>query len=409
MSGTREMVDRAWLTDVGSGERYPLGMLLRSPTGGELSVTVDLPAAAQRFAEEWQRSGSLWERFGAVLPPFDKKHVVSLGEGGTPLVRSEQLAARLGLKNLFFKLESCNPTGSFKDRQMSVALSMGRLWGHSRYATVSSGNVGNALAAYCAKAGYEAFVWVASDTAEGKRRQISVYGSQLFLVPPPVEGQVRAYWQLYADLQAFCLERGIVPMISARPVNPFMVEGTKTISFEIAAALGGAPDAVFCAVGGGGLLGGIHKGFTELIGLGQATRMPTIHGGQRIDRHFAPIDRLSDKHYLEGDYYLPLDGAWAWASIQASGGTLSKLGGDQIAEAQAWLARFEGIFAEPQGAYAAAALMGAARVGALDPQATIVCIITGIGLKDMSAAKRFAEFVPQRPPITVMGLADAGL
>ncbi|HTN97630.1 MAG TPA: pyridoxal-phosphate dependent enzyme, partial [Nordella sp.] len=271
----------------------------------------------------------------------------------------------------------------------------------------SSGNVGNALSAYCAKAGHDAFIWVSSDTAESKRQQISVYGATLFLVPPPVKGQVRNYWRIFTELQAFCEARAMVPMISARPVNPFMVEGTKTISFEIAATLGAVPDDVFCCVGGGGLLGGMSKGFNELIGLGQSARRPRLHGAQRSDRHYAPIDRIADDHYVNGDYFLPLDGEWAWSAIQESGGTLASLNGDEIAEAQSWLAHLEGIFAEPQGAYAAAGLMRAARDGALDPEATIVCIITGVGLKDMGAARRFAEFVAQPEPKLVRGLADA--
>lgn len=402
------MTNKAWLTDIRTGEQYGLGPLFCSPRdGGELSVTFDLAAAADSFAAKWKNGGSIWDRFGAVLTPLDKSHLVSLGEGSTPLVRSDRLAARLGLNNLFFKLESCNPTGSFKDRQISVALSAGRSWGRTRYATVSSGNVGNALSAYCAKAGCEAFIWVASDTAKSKRQQIGVYGSRLFLVPPPTTGQVRAYWQLYADLQSFCLKHDMVPMISARPVNPFMVEGTKTISFEIAATLGSVPDELFCCVGGGGLLGGMSKGFSELIGLGQSGRMPRIHGAQRSDRHYAPIDRISEDRYAKGDYYLPLDGEWAWQSITASGGTLASLNGDEIAEAQSWLANLEGIFAEPQGAYAAAGLMRAARAGEIDPDALTVCVITGVGLKDMGAARRFAEFVPQQEPKAVRGLADA--
>lgn len=402
------MTNKAWLTNIRTGAQHELGPLFRCPEdGSELSVTFDLGAAADAFAASWKKAGSMWDRFGAVLAPLDKRHLVSLGEGSTPLLRSDRLAARLGLDNLFFKLESCNPTGSFKDRQISAALSTGRSWGRTRYATVSSGNVGNALSAYCAKAGCQAFIWVASDTAESKRRQISVYGAQLFLVPPPVAGQVRAYWQLYADLQAFCLQHDMVPMISARPVNPFMVDGSKTISFEIVAALGSVPDEVFCCVGGGGLLGGMSKGFSELIGLGQTDRLPRLHGAQRSDRHFAPIDRVSQAPYATGDYYLPLDGEWAWQSITASGGTLTSLNGDEIAEAQSWLANLEGIFAEPQGAYAAAALMRAAHAGELDPDAAIVCMITGIGLKDMGAARRFAEFVPQQEPKTVRGLADA--
>jgi threonine synthase len=399
-----------WLQCTACGARHAFAPVFACPIcDGELSVTFDLPTASARFAAEWQRPGGLWERFGSVLPPVPEVEVVSLGEGGTPLVRSQRLAERLGLENLWFKIESSNPTGSFKDRQMAVAISVGRSWGRTRYATVSSGNVGNALSAYGAKAGFETYVWVADDTAESKRLQIGVYGANLFLVPAPGEGTMGDYFRLYTGLRAFCAERGIVPMISARAVNPFMVEGTKTIAFETVAALGRVPGDVFCCVGGGGLLGGVHKGFAELIGLGRTQAMPRIHGGQRIDRRYAPIDRLDEEPYRSGDYYRPLDGRWAWESIRATGGTLAALDGDAITRAQAELAACEGIFAEPQGAYATAALMREAEAGRLDPSATIVCIVTGIGLKDMGAAARFGAFVPERPPVRVTGLDDAPL
>ena len=402
--------ETSWLTCTQCGARHELQpMFVCEICGGQLSVTFDLAAARGRFDEEWQRGGGMWDRFGSVLPPLKRDDIVSLGEGSTPLVRSERIARELGLKNLYFKIESSNPTGSFKDRQMSVAISMGRSWGRTRYATVSSGNVGNALSAYSAKAGFEAYVWVADDTAESKRLQISVYGAQLFLTPAPGEGTMKDYFKLYTGLQQFCIDRGIVPMISARPVNPFMVEGTKTISFEVTSTLGAVPDDIFCCVGGGGLLGGVHKGFDELMSLGKSQSMPRIHGGQRIDKRYAPIDRMTEEPYRSGDYYLPLDGEWAWKSIRTTNGSLHALDGVEITHAQAKLARQEGIFAEPQGAYAAAALIRAANDKMIDPDATVVCVITGIGLKDMGAAARFGEHVPDVPPIRVESLNDAPL
>jgi threonine synthase len=216
------------------------------------------------------------------------------------------------------------------------------------------------------------------------------------------------YFALYTGLSAFAAERGLVPMISARPVNPFMVEGSKTIAFDIAAALGGAPDEVFSAVGGGGCLGGVHKGFAELVGLGQATTVPRIHGGQRTDHGHAPIDRLGEPRWK--DSYRPLDGAWAWQSIQASGGVLHGVTQAEITRAQALLATEEGIFAEPQGAYAAAALIQAAEAGAIDARSRTACIVTGAGLKDMAAVERFAAAgIAPRPTIHVHGLADTPL
>ncbi|OJX47633.1 pyridoxal-phosphate dependent enzyme [Devosia sp. 66-22] len=403
------MTDKAWLQDVVTGERLPLGPTFISPAGNQLSVTFDLAAAAQGFGANWKRPGTMWERFGSVLTPFDQSQVVSMGEGNTPLVRSARIAERLGLRNLFFKLESSNPTGSFKDRQMTAAMSMGRLWGRTRYATISSGNVGNALSAYCSRHGYEAYVWVADDTAEGKRRQISVYGAHLFLFPAMQPGAVVPFLAMYRDFLAYCTDRNVVPMISARPMNPFMVEGTKTISFEIAATLGRAPDEVFTPVGGGGLAGGLHKGFKELIGLGQETRIPRINGVQRSDPHYAPIEAMDDPQYRQGNHFLPLDGKWAYESIMDSKGRVMSATAADIREAQAWLANLEGIFAEPAGAFGLAGLIAAGRNKQIDPDATVVCVITGMGLKDLASAEKFVEYFPQHPAKSVQGLGDAGL
>jgi len=401
----------AWLDCTVCGRRIECGPSFACPScGGELSLGFDLQACQPAFARAWTGPGGIWARFGAVLPPCPAEAVVTLGEGGTPLVRSERLAARLGLRRLWFKLEGCNPTGSFKDRQMAVAMSMGRAWGRTRYATVSSGNVGVALSAYCARAGFEAHVWAAEDTAVAKLRQITVYGAQLYLAPAPTAATMDAYFALYTGLQAFAAQRGLVPMISARPVNPYMVEGSKTIAFEVAAELGDVPDEVFCCVGGGGCLGGVHKGFAELVGLGQAATVPRINGGQRADHGHAPIDKLQQSPWRDGGYYLPLDGAWAWQSIQASNGRLYPVSVQDITRAQALLATEEGIFAEPQGAYAVAALLRAVEAGAVAAEAAVVCVVTGAGLKDMQAVERFADVgIAPRPPIRVQRLGDAPL
>jgi threonine synthase len=401
----------AWLTCTACGQRMACGPNFACPVcGGELALGFDLDACRAEFARNWTGSGGMWARFGAVLPPCPAGAVVTLGEGGTPLVRSDRLAARLGLKRRWFKVESCNPTGSFKDRQMAVAMSMGRAWGRRRYATVSSGNVGVALSAYCARAGFEALVWVAEDTAAAKLRQITVYGAQLYLVPAPTKAKMDAYFSLYTGLRDFATQRGLVPMISGRPVNPYMVEGSKTIAFEIAAELGDVPDEVFCCVGGGGCLGGVHKGFVELVGLGLAGTVPRIHGGQRADHGHAPIDRLDQSQWRDGGFYLPLDGAWAWQSIRASNGRLHHIDAGEITHAQALLATEEGIFAEPQGAYAIAALMQAAAAGGVAADAAVVCVVTGAGLKDMQAVERFADIgIAPRAPIRVQGLADTPL
>lgn len=395
---TEEAAMTETLRCVSCGRSYPGGLRYRCDAcGGELEVLYDYARAAGEFARTWTGHGSIWDRFRAALPAVRDEAIVTLGEGSTPLLRSRGLAARLGLDRLYLKLEYASPTGSFKDRQVSIAISKAADAGKTNFAAVSSGNVGVALSAYCARAGFDAEVWVSVDTAESKRLQISMYGAQVKLLPSTED--IGRYFAVYTRMQQYALQHGKVPMVSARPVNPYMVEGGKTIAFEIAASLGGPPDQVFCCVGGGGLLGGVHKGFVELAAMGLAPRIPRISGGQVTDRGHAPIHRLDEEPYRSGAYYRPLDGAWAWRSIQASEGRWIGVTGADVAAAQQLVAFDEGIFAEPQGAYAVAALQAACAEGAIPSGDTVVCTITGSGLKDMEAALRFQENPRYRTPV----------
>ena len=372
--------------------------------GGELDARYDHAQISQegRFARDWRLPGPMAQRFSALLPLAAPQDAVTLGEGNTPLIRSHAIGKRLGLRALYFKLEGANPTGSFKDRQVAVAISKARELGRQRFATVSSGNVGNALAAYAARIGATAHVWVSEETAIAKRQQIEIYGARLYLLPSPrAKHGPGPYFSALKGLPAFCACHGLVPMISARSVNPYMVEGAKTIAYEIAATLGRNPDVVFAPVGGGGLLGGLHKGFADLVALGLADGAPRLRGGQR-QAYFAPIDRMDEPRYRKG-YYLPLDGHWAWQAIEASGGTLQMMPDAAIRAAQAALAMEEGIFAEPHGAYAMAALLEAAAGDRIDRDAVTVCVISGFGLKDMAAARKIIA-AQGEPPVHVATL-----
>ncbi len=163
---------------------------------------------------------------------------------------------------------------------MAIGLSKAREWGRDRFATVSSGNVGVALAAYAARAGARSYVWVSHETPAAKLRQIEVFGAQLFMLPSPMEsGGPDAYFGAVQNLPAFCRPRGMVPMVSARPANPFMVEGAKTIAYEIVRELGRAPDLVVLPAGGGGLVGGVFKGFGGARGARSRGRAAASSGG----------------------------------------------------------------------------------------------------------------------------------
>ena len=341
------------------------------------------------FARNWRTPADIFTRFGELLPLPSASSAISLGEGNTPLIRAGNLESRLGSCELHLKLECCNPTGSFKDRQVSVGISVAMHFGGRRFAVTSSGNVGNSLAAYAARSGTSAYIWVSKNTPVSKRQQIDVYGSQVFEIetgPPDADAFDNPYEIAVRELPTLCREYGLVPVTSARSVNPFMVEGAKTIAYEICADLGCCPDVVAAPVGGGGLVGGLSEGFFDLREIGLIDRVPRIVAGQPQD-YFVGIDMIGQADCKGAR---PLDAGWANAAIADSGGHLHRLTRSEILAAQADLAGKEGIFAEPRGAYALAALACEAEAGRILKDSVVVVIVSGTGLKDMKAAADLA-------------------
>ena len=377
--------------------------------GGELKLQYDHDSVRRRgeFARQWRGNGSIFTRFSELLPLLCPASAVSMGEGGTPLIRARNLSRRLGLRDLFLKLECCNPSGSFKDRQVSVGVSVARQFGRKTLAAISSGNVGNALAAYAARSGMRAYVWVASCTEESKRLQIRMYAPRLFEIETSLESDAydNAYEAAVRSFPAYCIQHGLAPMTSARSVNPFMVEGGKTIAYEVCAELGRCPDVISAPVGGGGLVGGLSEGFRDLREIGLINRVPRILAGQRSD-YFAAIDRVDDP---EGRGARPLDAKWAASAVRNSDGALHRLSREQVSAAQAELAEREGIFAEPRGAYAHAAIAAETRTGRLDRSSVVVAIVSGTGLKDMGAAASLQAQHRKRSPQRVSCLWDSDL
>ena len=360
---------------------------------GELKLTYDHEAVRERgeFARKFREKGDIFGRFADLLPLASPTDGITMGEGNTPLIRARNLEKRLGVRKIYLKLECCNPTGSFKDRQVCVGVSVARQFGRKSFAAISSGNVGNSLAAYAARSGAQSYIWVSRNTEGSKRQQIDVYGSRIFEIATetvndamdafdnPYEVAVRAF-------PKYCRTHGLVPMTTARAVNPYMVEGAKTIAYEICAELGCCPDVVAAPVGGGGLVGGLHEGFRDLKEIGLTDRVPRILAGQPLD-YFAGIDKVDDPDCKGAR---PLDANWADAAIRNSGGQLHRVTRSEVLAAQADLAGREGIFAEPRGAYAMAACAAEARTGRFAKDNVVVVIVSGTGLKDMAAAAEFS-------------------
>ena len=241
--------------------------------GGVLDVRYE----SDDFAMQPQLPG-IW-RYASRLPLTDPKHIVSLGEGDTPLVQSAQLGASINLPRLYFKNEGLNPTGSYKDRIASVGITYLRQLGRRAWAATSSGNAGASLAAYGARAAVDGYLFTLERAPRAKVAQIMSYGPQVMSVKrlgydPAAE---KATW---ANIAALCDANDWLMLITARSNSPHAMEGAKTIAYEICQQLHGeAPDVVYVPVGGGGLLSSIWKGFKEWHA-GRPHRPPAAHGGR---------------------------------------------------------------------------------------------------------------------------------
>lgn len=344
-------------------------------------------------------------RYAARLPLRDAAHVVSLGEGGTPLVRSAHLAAELGLPELYFKIEGANPTGSYKDRIAAVGISRARELGKRAWAATSSGNAGAAIAAYGVRAGMDGYLFTLERASRAKIAQILAYGPQVFAVErlgydPEVE---RGTWR---NIRALCDAHGWMMLVTARAFSPHAMEGVKTIAYELCEQLGTPPDVLYVPVGGGGLLSATWKGFVEaraacgdrlprLVAV-QPAGCDAIAQAWREGRALRPIDGCGSS--ISGlQLTAPPDGDLVLQALRESGGWATSVEDDDTYQAQADLAGREGLFAEPAAAITLAALRADLRAGRLRGDERAVCLLTGIGFKDAGALQRLADLRVVQP------------
>jgi threonine synthase len=317
----------------------------------------------------------LAERYRTRLPFTDATPVVSLGEGSTPLLPAPRLSERLGLE-LWLKWEGANPTGSFKDRGMTVAVSKALEEGAEAVVCASTGNTAASAATYAARAGLSAVILQpAGQVARGKIAQAQAVGARLFEVQGPFEGAL--------DVARELGRRGTHALVNS--LNPYRLEGQKTAAFEIVDELGGAPDALALPYGGGGNTRAYALGFDE-AGAG----LPPLVAGEATARAFtmATAIRIAE----------PAHRSEAEAAIARSGGSTIALADEEILAAWRDLAELEGVFCEPSSA------AGLAALARERPQAgaRVVCVITGHGLKDPDAAARLSS-----PPLAIPPDADA--
>lgn len=353
---------------------------------GPLEVAYDYEQIASAISREAIEDGprSMW-RYRDLLPVSDPSPI-DLGAGFTPLVKAERLGAELGLKDLWIKNDTANPTGSFKDRVVSVALTKARELGFKVAACASTGNLANSVAAHAAHAGMASVVLIPHDLEAAKIMMTAVYGGTLVAV----EGS-------YDDVNRLCAE-----LTSEHPswafvnvnVRTYYAEGSKTLAFETAEQLGWTlPDHVVVPIASGSQLTKVKKGFEELrrVGLIDDDKVVRISGAQATG--CSPVATA----FAEGSDAIrpvrpstiakslaignPADGWYALDAVRSTGGAIGSVTDDEVIEGIKLLARTEGIFAETAGGVTIGTLAKLAAEGIVKPDERVVALVTGHGLK----------------------------
>ena len=373
------------------GKRFPLdARYFCDGCFGPLRVEYDLSGLEPEEAHRRIASGppTLW-RYADFLP-FERPPVTALAAGVTPLVRADRLAERLGVRQVWVKNETANPTHSFKDRVVTVAVAKARELGYAVVACASTGNLANAVAAHAAAAGLRSYVFVPADLEEQKIIATGVYGTQLVAV----RGN-------YDDVNRLCTELAGEREWAFVNVNlrPFYAEGSKTLGYEVAEQLGfQLPDRVVVPIASGSLFSQIARGLEEWLEVGLVDgELPAFCGAQPqgcspVARAFAGGERVCQpvkpatiaKSLAIGD---PADGPYALDLARRTGGGVDAVSDDEAREGIRLLAETTGIFTETAGGVTVGALVRLAERGDLRSDERVVLVITGEGLKTLDAVR----------------------
>src|SRR5437773_1754262 len=324
------------------------------------------------------------DRYASYLPVTERTPRLTLGEGNTPLVRAPALERETGLPEVWLKVEGQNPTGSFKDRGMVVAVAKSLEAGARMVLCASTGNTAASAAAYAARGGLSCTVVLpAGQVAAGKLAQAVAHGARVVAVRGPFDAAL-------AVVRALA-EQGEATVVNS--VNPHRLEGQKTAAFEICEALGEAPDALFIPVGNAGNITAYWRGFVEAARSGMARQRPRMYGYQAEGA--APLvsgKPVAEPQTLATAIRVGNPASWKGAvtARDESGGAIDAVSDDEILEAYSFLARCEGVFAEPASAAAIAGLRKRVRANALGGAKRVVCVLTGNGMKDPERARSLA-------------------
>ena len=367
---------------------------------GPISIQMNIEQLKEVISKEkfyTQQIKSMWS-FIEFLPLLNKKNIISLMEGNTPILKSNRLAQNFGLKNLNLKLDFLNPTGSFKDRQISMGMSKAIEFNKFSVITMSSGNVGASVAAYSARAGLKNIILIPSIAPESKIIQIKQYGGNVV----KINSDSTDYISQIVDKAS--KEFNMANLITAGIFNPFINKGAKTISYEITIQSKvdnqGFPDAIIIPVGGSGLLSGVYEGFQELMDLDIILHMPRLYGVQ--PEGCAPFVKAIENNSLPDFVFqnpwknintistaladdIPLDCYTGIPAIKNSEGYAVAVSDKETLVAGKQLSNLEGIFAEPSSCTPIAALTKLRDKGLIQSDENIFCLITGSGFKDIKS------------------------
>ncbi len=373
------------------GHSYPLeALFVCDQCFGPLEVSYDFSGLEAAEAKRKIQAGpdSIW-RYSDFLP-FDGRPVDALQPGLTPLLKADRLAERLGVGEIWVKNDAANPTHSFKDRVVAVALAKAIELGFETVACASTGNLANAVAAHAAAAGLESYVFVPADLEEQKLLATGVYGTELV----GVEGN-------YDDVNRLCTELAQERGWAFVNVNirPYYAEGSKTLAYETVEQLGWRlPDKVVSPIASGSLFTKIGRGFSEWIDLGLVEgELPAFHGAQAAG--CGPVASA----YAEGEDFCrpvkpdtiakslaigtPADGPYALDLARSTGGSITAVDDDEIRAGIRLLAETTGVFTETAGGVTTATLAKLAESGEIGAEDSVVVYITGEGLKTLDAVR----------------------
>ncbi|MFL1674615.1 threonine synthase [Paenibacillus dendritiformis] len=335
----------------------------------------------------------LLETYKRYLPVNEHTPMLTLHEGNTPLIRAERLSEELGL-DMYLKYEGLNPTGSFKDRGMVMAVAKAMEEGSRTIMCASTGNTSAAAAAYAARGGLNCIVLIPNNNiALGKLAQAMIYGAKVIAI----EGNFDRALEIVREITAKH------PITLVNSVNPYRIEGQKTAAFEVCDQLGAAPDVLAIPVGNAGNISAYWKGFKEYHAAGRTDRLPKMVGFE-AEGAMAIVkgEPIPNPETLATAIRIGNPASWKTAveAAEQSGGQINYVTDDQIIEAYQLLAAREGVFAEPASAASVAGVLKLHREGYFNGGESVVCVLTGHGLKDPNIAIQTAAKEPLVVPDT---------